>query len=150
MNPNDPNYQITEIIPFIYLGPYVHPLENSEEFQNLNITVVFNLTTEVKYNGDEVKFQLENFPITDNDSISFVENMDQVAEKIQEYLDKGEKIYLHCIKGDSRAPALLIYYLMFYKNFTYDDAHHLVKKLRPKIAIGPEFENALQCINDPI
>lgn len=138
---------IAEINQFIYLGSYEHPFTNSTEFEKLKIDVVFNLSTEIEYT-DKVPFRVEKFPLTKDDSISFVENMDQIVEKINHHLSKKKKIYLHSFESLSRAPAILIYFYMRYKSLSYRKVHHLLKKLYPNIAIHPELENALQIIDD--
>lgn len=143
----NPTQPIIKINQFIYLGSYEHPLTNSTEFKNLKIDVVFNISTEIEYTND-INFLVENFSITAADSISFIENMDQAIKKIHYYLSKKKIIYLHSVESLSRAPALLIYYYMHYKNLTYDTAHRLLSRLYSKIAIETEVENALQSIDD--
>ena len=139
--------KISKINNFIYLGSYVHPFMDSEEFQKLGIDVIINCAREVEYPLDS-KYHIENFPIIDGNSISLLENIDQIDNKIDYYLSKGKKIYLHCVKGMSRSPIILIYYLMMHKGFTYDRAHDLLKALRPVIDVDPEFESSLRAIEN--
>ncbi|XWV26582.1 DSPc-domain-containing protein [Tupanvirus soda lake] len=144
---NFEHLKISKINNFIYLGSCEHPLTNSEEFQKLGIDVIINCAKEVEYTED-VKYRVENFPIIDGNSISLLENMDRANDNIHYYLSRGKKIYLHCVRGISRSPALLIYYLMTHKKFTYDTAFDLLKAIRPIIDIDPEFENSLRAIED--
>ena len=139
--------EISKVNNYIYLGPASHPLENSDEFCNLKVDVVINCAKEIKY-PDNSKVIVEHFPIVDGDSISFLENMDQAISRIRYYLSHGKKIYLHCNLGRSRSPAILIYYLMVQKKFTYDNALELLEKIRPEISIHFEFENSLRVIEE--
>jgi hypothetical protein len=144
----EPNYMtISKINKFIYLGSFEHPFIDSEEFQKLGIDVIFNCSKEIVYT-DQNKYIIENFQIVDGDSISMLENMDKINNKIVYYLSESKKIYLHCVKGISRSPTVLIYYLMSQKKFTYDNALSLLKNIRPVIDIDPEFENLLRTIEE--
>lgn len=144
---NVEHLEITKINEYIYLGSFEHPLTNSEEFQKMGIDVVINCAAEVEYPSD-TSFHVEKFPIIDGEAISFLENMDQAINKIAFYLNKRKKIYLHCLHGISRSPAILVYLLMSRKKYTYDVAHDLIKKKRRIIAINDEFENCMRTIED--
>lgn len=145
-NDNDP-CTISKINNYIYLGSCEHPILDSDEFQKLDIDVIINCAKEVEYDSVS-KYHIEHFPIMDGNSISFLENMDQADIFIHRSLSMGKKIYLHCDKGISRSPAILIYYLMMHKKFTYDRAFRLLKRFRPVIDIDQEFEDSLRSIDD--
>lgn len=138
---------ISKINNFIYLGSCEHPLTNSDDFKRLNIDVIINCANEIEY-PPNINFLVEKIPIIDGNSISFLENMDCANDKIHYYLKKYKKIYIHCVRGISRSPAILIYYLMMHKRFTYDRAYDLLKSIRPIIDIDPEFESSLRAIED--
>jgi protein-tyrosine phosphatase len=139
--------EITKINEYIYLGCCTHPLTNSEEFQKLGIDVLINCAAEVKYPAD-TNYHVENFRIIDGEGVSFLENMDQAANKIRFHYSNGKKIYLTCARGISRSPAILIYFLMSHKKCTYDTAHSLVRKKRRIISVNEEFESSMRAIED--
>ena len=138
---------ISKISNLIYIGSFEHAYEPSDEFKALGIDVIINCACEVQY-PEQCDYIVENFPIKDGDSLSFLENMDRANDKIHYYLSKGKKIYLHCVRGVSRSPAILAYYLMSHKKFTYDRAVALLEKLRPVISINEEFETQLRLIEE--
>jgi len=140
---------ISKINNFIYLGSREHPLTNTEEFEKLEIDVIINCSIEVVYPVyEENKYIIKNFRIKDGDTISFLDNIDIVVDTMHRYLCQGKKIYLHGVKGISRSPAILIYYLMAKKGFRFDRAYDLLRKIRPIVEINEEFENALRCIEE--
>lgn len=141
------HYEISKINNFIYLGSFEHPAVNSEEFQALGIDVSINCAAEIDY-AVKLNCVTEKFPIIDGDSNTFLEHMDKAIETLVKYLSKGKKIYLHCHQGISRSPAILIYYLMVNKQFSYDKSLSLLRKKRSIIDIDPEFENALKVIDE--
>lgn len=140
-------YQITRINNYIYFGSYEPPLMGDEEFIKLNFDVIINCTLEIKYSSKD-KMKVISFPIIDQNVISFLENMDQVIDTIHNYLSKGKKIYIHCLTGTTTSPALIIYYLMKHKKFSYDKAYSLLKKRNPEIEIDSDIESSLRTIED--
>lgn len=145
---------ISKINNFIYLGSYEHPVIQSEEFEKLGIDVIINCTAAIdllkfsSLNEEENKYIIEKIPIVDGDFNSFMEFMDKAVATIIKYLEKGKKIYIHCHKGISLAPAILIYYLMINKQFSYNKAFSLLKEKRPFIDINPRIENALKLVDE--
>lgn len=132
---------ITRINNYIYIGSFTHPSQNSDEFQALNIDVVINCAAEIDY---ECKCGIyEKYPLENGGDASLLEYIDSANDKIHKYLNQHKKIYIHCSDGDSRAPAILIYYLMSHKRFTYEQAYRLLVKCRNTISINENFEREL-------
>lgn len=149
MTKKDDYSLISKINYYIYLGPADHPIDNSEQFQKLGINVVINCAKEIEYPLDtKFEWKLYNFPIIDGDYVTFVENMDAVADRIYQALKKKQKIYIHCAVGVSRSPALLVYFFMIKKNLKYYDIVRSLTKRRRCININEEFADALLSIDD--
>lgn len=136
---------ISKINDNIYLGSYEPSYNNTQEFKNLNIDVIINCAEEITYPHN--KYIIKNYPIIDGDCISFLENIDNASLIINNYVLKNKKIYIHCMMGVSRSPAILIYYFMFYQNYKYDDAFDLINNIR-NISIDPIFEDQLRMIEE--
>lgn len=144
-----PEYlQISKINKYIYIGSYKHPKENTDEFKKLEIDVIFNCAREINYETDS-KYIIEHIRLEDDyKNASLLEFMDDANNKLYKYLKEGKKIYLHCSTGTSRAPAILIYYLMSHKGFTYERALSLLQNIRPCIEINENFERELLIIEE--
>lgn len=136
---------ISKINDYIYLGSYEHPASNSRFFKELKIDVIINCAKEISYNSD---IPVKHFEIIDGDDISMLDNMDIIVDTINKYISEGKKIYLHCAQGISRSPAILIYYLMLYSDYTYYEAIDFVKLKRSMIDIDMVFDNQLRIIED--
>lgn len=157
--PNDNYKVVTKITDNIYLGPKLSMIDE-KEFGQLNIDIIINCAREVVssvpnrvahldrvYPPDNI-YKVVKFPIVDGDPISFIENMDRAEEKIHTYVSRNKKIYIHCECGISRAPAILMYYLMVHSNYDYYDASDFITNARPAVNIDSEFEQILLAIND--
>jgi len=150
-NSQDLSYpEITKISNYLYLGSCEHPILGTDQFKELNFDVIINCASnEVQYTDVmEKKYVIENFPLEDNEYASLLEHLDAINDALYRHLKSHKKIYLHCVRGISRAPAVLIYYLMSYKKYTYEDALHAIKVRRSVIDIHPNFERELITIEE--
>jgi protein-tyrosine phosphatase len=138
---------ISRINKYIYLGTVDHYLDNSEEFNKMNIDIVIICAKEAKL-SEKTKCNTIKLPIIENDAISFLENIDRAAEIIKNNLYDNKKIYICSTRCSSRAPAILIYYLMIHQNLTYDKAYELLKNIRPSVDIEPEIEDSLRIMEN--
>lgn len=141
--------EISKVTNLIYLGSCEHPLEHSEDFQKLGINVIINCAREISYTPEmESKYIIENFPLDDDPYASLLEYIDVINDTIHKYVIGKKKIYIHCVRGMSRSPAIVIYYLMSHKNCTYRKAFKYIRKIRPVIDINPNFTRELLAIEE--
>lgn len=138
---------ISKLNKYIYLGSYEPAYNDTEEFKKLEIDVIINCAKEIIY-SPKTKYIVEHFPLEDNENASMLEYMDEANKKINRYLKYGKKIYIHCVDGMSRSPAILIYYLMSSKKLTFIKAYSLLKSIRPGININPKFERELKTVEE--
>jgi predicted protein tyrosine phosphatase len=125
----------TEIIPNLFVGDAIdatqwegriicvleqRPL--NEPLQAICIPVL-----RIIYNG-----QLNTVPDGALHVDSFILNT--VLEIIDYYLNKGERVLVHCAMGSERSPLVVAKYLEKYKGMSLDDAYALLKAKRPQVA----------------
>ena len=138
---------ISKITDQIYLGPCEPAVTDSDSFQKLNIDVIINCASDVEY-PPQTKYIIENYPMEDDDCASMLDYMDDANEKIHHYLRLQKKVYLHCVMGVSRSPAILIYYMMSHMGLTYDEAYDQLIAIRPVINLNHNFERELRTIEE--
>lgn len=56
-----------------------------------------------------------------------MEVINLVTDKINEYINKGLKIVIHCHMGISRAPTMIIAYLIRFKKIGFEKAFDFLK-----------------------
>ena len=137
--------EISCIKPNLYLGAGIHAKRKTEEFKKLNIDVVINCCNEIVHEPNDI-FIVENFPINDGYDATIYPWLDEIVDKIKSYLDQNKRVYVHCVQGRSRSPAIIIYYLMKYENMTYSDAFMFVKPIRPVLSLNLNFVVELMAI----
>lgn len=125
---------ISKLNNYIYLGSYYPVYRNTKEFQELKIDVIINCAEEIVYPASN-KYIIEHFPIEKNKNASMILYLETIYKKINDYLKNNKRIYVHCSDGLSRAPAVIIYYLMRDKKLTFNKAYMLIKLIRPSIKI---------------
>lgn len=166
---------ISKINENLFLGPFECSYNLSEEFKKLEINVIVNCCSEIRYNN-KTKYTLvssENsndefntlfhstkllqeylvltFPLENNeDEFLFDRNdeIDVLYERLEFLIQNNQKIYFHCVKGDSRSPAVLMYFLMIYYNKTFDDAFDMVVSAREIVHLSNNFISELQTLCD--
>lgn len=115
---------------------------HSEEFKTLGVCVELNLSAEKK-----------EIPPDDIDSYSWVPVVDGYAPSqdqldigtsiINQAVENGETVYVHCKNGHGRSPTMVAAYLIRYKNMKIDKAIDFIGKRRPEIHIENTQKKAL-------
>lgn len=72
-----------------------------------------------------------------------VENLDRVAEGIQEARKRNEPVIVFCGHGIRRSPMAGAWYLHRYENLSLDEAYDRIRAVRPKV------EHARDWVGDP-
>ena len=76
-----------------------------------------------------------------NDSVFEVldEEFWKAVEFLNQTIQKGGTVLVHCRKGISRSAALCLAYLLKYKDMEFEDAMNLIKTARPMVNINNGF-----------
>ena len=56
-----------------------------------------------------------------------------MADTINDALQRGKRVLVHCAAGMERSPTAVIFYLMKYKKMKLDVAYSLVKSVHPEM-----------------
>lgn len=67
----------------------------------------------------------------------------QIAQAIQELLDEGNELLVHCVQAQSRTPSALIAHLMINEGKSFDDAWAEVQQALPSAQPIDTFKSAL-------
>jgi protein-tyrosine phosphatase len=57
--------------------------------------------------------------------------LDEAAAAIDELLQKGDPVFVHCGAGTKRSPLAVAWYLHKYKGMTIDEAYAFIQQKRP-------------------
>ncbi|KAJ7777334.1 protein-tyrosine phosphatase-like protein [Mycena metata] len=85
-----------------------------------------------------------SLPILDDEHSDILENLPTTCQFIQEALNSGGRVLVHCVLGISRSPTVVCAYLMFSQNISAAQAIRLVRERRPRSRPNYNFIRQLQ------
>lgn len=125
-------YDVNEVIPNLWLGNYKSACNKKflDDYKIKNVvTIMDNFDNKCKYND----ITYLTVPIKDK----YVCNRDinEIFELtglfIKRCLDKGESVLVHCARGHHRSAAVVVAFLIRYKNCDYVKCIEYIHQLRP-------------------
>lgn len=117
-------------------------LIHGEEFKKLGVFVEINLSAERNELPPKDIQCYVWLPVVDGHAPN-VHQLDTGTAVINEAIENGKKVYVHCRNGHGRGPTLIAAYLTRYKGMPIEDAIKLLKEKRPEIHVEEEQMNAL-------
>jgi len=117
-------------------------LLHSEEFKALGVKVELNLSQE---ENELPPKELEVYvwlPVPDGGSPS-PEQLDIGSSTINDSVEAGKTVYVHCKNGHGRSPSVVVAYLIRFKGHTVPDAVSLIEEKRPESHIEEIQKEAL-------
>jgi dual specificity phosphatase 12 len=129
-----------EIAEGLYLGP-VEAAKALDKPSNKSGWFVLSIMD----NAPRLKYVKQlNIKLTDWHSSNMAKWFDIATRAIQNHLDKGQSVLLHCQMGISRSATMTIAYLMKSRGWSYKKALAYVEGKRPRINPNPGFHRQLQ------
>ena len=144
--------EMSQIDENIWLGSYLYCTEEGF-FKERNIDCILNCAEEFNFApsfcilpGNEY-YTWHRLPIVDDTADENTEtHFREGAAKIQEWVTKGKKVYVHCYAGVSRSVSVVMAYYMIYKGWSYSVAHSYIQQRRWQMSIHPEYVPILKKI----
>ena len=130
-----PMLRFSQVTPQLYVGPQFK-MRGKRMLEQRGIKACVNMRIE----KDDAAFGLDlerylHLPTVD-DTAPSLEHLDKGVTFIDEVIQKGGKVYIHCGAGVGRAPTMAAAYLIS-TGYTLDEALALIRKARPFITITP-------------
>ena len=125
----------SEVLPGLWVGGQ-HFLRGVKTMRRQGITAIVNLRTWP--NDEDRRRELDHYlwlPTTDHTPPS-MEDVQRGIDFIQEQIDAGRQVYVHCRAGVGRAPTMTAFYLVS-KGMTPEEAWTTIRKVRPFIYPTP-------------
>eukprot|EP01080_Neovahlkampfia_damariscottae_P006887 gene6887-11049_t len=151
-NINEPH----QILDFLYIGS-AEAAVNLKRLEELDIYNIINcaqipkkhlerknMVVYGKHLYDETKYKYLGFLAMDREDYDISKFFDQTNNFLKEVEKTGGKVLVHCISGISRSTAVVCAYLIMEKNYSPEDAFHLVVKQYFKANPNPGFVSILQ------
>jgi hypothetical protein len=138
---------VSMILPYLYLGSAKDA--DPDRLRALNITHVLNAAKELGGAPSTVAgVERMDLPIYDVHTENIERYFEQAAEFIQSAEAEAGRVLVHCRKGISRSPTLVVAYLMRTKGMKCDDALQFVRQRRSKVSPNMGFMEALRAADN--
>ena len=111
----------------------------ANDFESLNssgINVIVNLVSSKLFNSYQRDFLYENFDLVDDFDENLERKLRVIVDTIEKHISEGRNVLVHCRKGLSRAPTVVMAYLIRCKNRKFDSALEDVKSLNPLVDLN--------------
>eukprot|EP00741_Cyanophora_paradoxa_P003495 tig00000711_g3394.t1 len=144
---NDINFvsdlDLNEITGEIFSGSYPQTDGDVEMLRNAGITAVLNVMTEEDLHHRQVNWiellrsydlrsiRVERLPIRDFDQEELLRKLGEAVRLLDRLVREGHKVFVHCTAGISRAPAIVLSYLVWCRGYKPDGAFQFIKQRRP-------------------
>lgn len=133
-----------EIIPGVYLGNYKFA-KNGPLLKSLKITHVINCAKETQQGLPRIdRIEYKILPLDDHPSENISQYFQPTIEYIDNVIQNGGRIVIHCYAGISRSATILIAYLMYKFKYTPEETTERVRKLRSIVNPNSGFKTQLQ------
>ena len=134
---------ISKITDKIYLGD-IEGATDFNYFKNEQIHNVISFGSEPPEYPKELEIKHKSFKLEDKIN----NNILKYFKECINFIEDGDKIYIHCLFGISRSPTIVIAYLMWKTHFNFEDIYNFVKKRRPNIEPNKGFISQLKQFNN--
>ncbi len=121
----------TEIVPNLYIGS-IGAAYNRDNLEAWNITHILICARYLDPLYPSV-FKYQKVPIMDTLEEDLNPHLDSAHSFIDEALQQGSGILVHCFKGQSRSASVIISYLIWKQGLTYKEAIDITQSKRKKV-----------------
>ncbi|KAH8822938.1 protein-tyrosine phosphatase-like protein [Flagelloscypha sp. PMI_526] len=140
--------QPDEILPGLWLTGY-YTASRAEVLKERNITYVLTVlddsfASEEDVTETDMPITRLKIPVDDWIDVDLLCHFSDTNKFIDEALEQGRGIVVHCMMGVSRSATVVIAYLMWKKSMTFEDALTHVKERRPVIDPNEGFRAQLR------
>jgi protein-tyrosine phosphatase len=122
-------------------------LLHSEEFKALGVSVELNLSKEENELPPKELEVYSWLPVHDGAAPS-VPQLDIGSGIVNDAIEAGKTVYVHCKNGHGRSPSVVAAYLVRFKGYSVADAVKLIEEKRPESHIEEIQKEALRKFAD--
>lgn len=137
----------------VYVGSGPINEEDVARLKQMKITAVISLQTDEDLLARDTDWQklkawyadneinAQRFPIKDFDETDMTAKIGQPIVLLNDFLNDGQRVYIHCNTGICRAPAVVLGYLCHYEKMSVAEAMRQIQIARP---IASPFRTAVK------
>jgi hypothetical protein len=136
----------------VYPGVYIGNLLSSMDFESMTtfgITHVMSVMNgSISWNNPNIKYSI--YHVNDDSWIDLSQHFDSAIGFIDNAINNGGKVLVHCKEGVSRSVTMVIAYIIYKEKITPSAALEMIRKIRSKANPNKGFMRLLQQYYDKI
>ena len=125
--------KIYQISSHLFMSGY-ESATNLEMLKEKQINHIINLTAHKTQNMFEKSFTYSNYNIEDNSEFDLKNVLNDIIVDISKHVATGRKVLVHCKMGISRAPSIILAFMIRMQGKDYDNAYDELSLINPKIS----------------
>ena len=133
-----------QIFPSLFMSGY-QSAQDLKRLKRKGISHVINLTAHYCPNLHLNDLTYSNFELSDTCNFDLTPFLNDIVDHIEQLISKGHKVLVHCKMGVSRAPSIIIAFLILRRKMNYTSAFDYVFTVNSKIS--PNFGFLMQLQN---
>ena len=142
------NNDLDEVYDNIYVGN-ISTAYNKDKLKELNIkNVITAISGMTEIYPDEFNYMLVD--VLDIKQQDMTPMFDDTTKFIKDSLDKGEKVYIHCMCGASRSVSIVCAFLTKEHGIEPEEAIKMIRNIRKVANPNPSFRNQLQNYHETV
>ena len=132
-----------QILANLYVGSHPHTCDDIHELHAAGITAVLNLQSDEDCQHLAIDWSrlaaryfalgvaVHRVPIRDFDDDDLRNKLPEAVRALDELLQEGRTVFVHCSAGVNRSPSAVICYLHWVRGLPLDEAESLVRRSHP-------------------
>ncbi len=138
------DFEANEVFPNIYIGNINSSL-NKDELEKRGITHIISVINGCTQNYPDLNYKLVH--LNDDSWQNISKYFEECSNYIEQVINEGESILVHCSKGVSRSVTIVLAYLIIKKGYSLDQALIKIKEKRSIINPNKGFLDQLRKLN---
>ena len=131
----------------LYMSGY-HSAKDLKCLNSHGITHVINLTTHRCPNLHQEKMEYSSFALSDNINFNLLSCLDIIVNTIEAKINEGKRVLVHCKMGISRAPSIVLAFLIMKNKMTFQNAFENLQRINSEISPNFGFLMQLQRVEE--
>lgn len=139
MSPSARDPPITEVTSQLYFGSY----EDALQEEKLKVIGITHIISVIGPSNPIEGIKHMHYPMHDYGRTDLNQLFVTLRPFIEESRDSGNKLFVHCMKGQNRSATVVIGIMMMCHHEKLNDARRIVKKKRPLVQINQQYARQL-------
>ena len=127
------NLGLYQITPNLFMSGYNSACD-LKSINKLGISHIINLTSQQCPNSNFSEIEYSSFCLSDNPEFDLMPFIDEILSIIITKMRQGKRVLVHCKMGISRAPSIIIAFLIKSLGMTYEKAFDYILNINSRIS----------------